>query len=68
MVQHRAFYIPALFSGIIATDLPQDDAWSRAYQLDKNCYNIIKMLKTPSLITPRKIPFIEPQCAIRISG
>jgi hypothetical protein len=24
--------IPALFNGIIATDLPQDGAWSLAYQ------------------------------------
>jgi hypothetical protein len=52
--------IPALFNGIIATDLPQDGAWSLAYQSDENCRNIIATLKNPLLITPAKLTTIDP--------
>jgi hypothetical protein len=51
--------IPALFSGIIATDLQQDESWEAAYQSDDNCRRIIQMLKNPSLVTTAKLNTID---------
>jgi hypothetical protein len=52
--------VPALFNGIIATELPTDDAWTYAYQTDENCRQIMKMLLNPSSITNSGLQAINP--------
>jgi hypothetical protein len=52
--------VPALFNGIITTELPNDEAWTQAYQNDKGCKQIMEMLDNPSLITTTRLQSIDP--------
>jgi hypothetical protein len=52
--------VPALFNGIITTQLPTDDAWTQAYQNDSNCKQIIEMLIKTLLITTAKLQSVDP--------
>jgi hypothetical protein len=52
--------VPALFNGIISTELPNDHTWTIAYEADKNCRRIMEMLQNPSLITPLTLNTIDP--------
>jgi hypothetical protein len=52
--------VPALFNGIITTELPNDEAWTQAYQNDKSSKQIIEMLDNPLLITTTRLPSIDP--------
>jgi hypothetical protein len=44
--------IPALFNGIIADQLPDESAWTAAYNNDPSCAMIIRLITNPGLIKP----------------
>lgn len=45
-----AVSIPIFLNGAVGTRVPDNAAWQRAYQSDKNCKEILNMLKNPALV------------------